>query len=144
MRIPDSKQRIGVINALRAFAALAVAWGHFVAGQGKYLGLSGKFGYLGVDIFFVISGFVIPWSLYRSRYVLRDYPRFLLKRNVRLYPPYLASIAITILATNFVLVPLFHIPAHHRDGARSTAPLRVPERLGARALDQRCLLDAGH
>ncbi len=72
--------------------------------------MTGKYGYLGVDIFFVISGFVIPWSLYRSRYVLRDYPRFVLKRNVRLYPPYLASIAITILATNFVLVPLFHIP----------------------------------
>lgn len=87
-----------------------VAWGHFVAGQGKYLGLSGKYGYLGVDIFFVISGFVIPWSLYRSRYVLRDYPRFLLKRNVRLYPPYLASIAVTLLATNLILVPLFHVP----------------------------------
>jgi peptidoglycan/LPS O-acetylase OafA/YrhL len=106
----NSKPRIGVINVLRGFAALTVAWGHFVAGQGKYLGASGKYGYLGVDIFFVISGFVIPWSLYRTRYALRDYPRFLLKRNVRLYPPYLASIAISILATNFVLVPLFHIP----------------------------------
>jgi peptidoglycan/LPS O-acetylase OafA/YrhL len=108
--IPDTQPRISVINALRAFAALAVAWGHFVAGQGKYLGLSGKYGYLGVDIFFVISGFVIPWSLYRSRYVLRDYGRFMLKRNIRLYPPYLASIAISILATNFILVPLFRIP----------------------------------
>lgn len=106
----DPKQRISVINALRAFAALAVAWGHFVAGQGKYLGMSGKYGYLGVDIFFVISGFVIPWSLFRSQYRLGDYPRFLVKRNVRLYPPYLASIAVTILATNFILVPLFHVP----------------------------------
>jgi len=110
LQTTHSQQRIGIINALRALAALAVAWGHFVAGQGKYLGLSGKYGYLGVDIFFVISGFVIPWSLYRSHYGLRDYPRFLLKRNVRLYPPYLASIAITILATNFLLAPLFHIP----------------------------------
>jgi peptidoglycan/LPS O-acetylase OafA/YrhL len=107
--VENSNQRIGVINALRAFAALAVAWGHFVAGQGKWLGMSGKYGYLGVEIFFVISGFVIPWSLWRSRYVLRDFPRFLLKRNLRLYPPYIASIAITILATNLVLVPLFHI-----------------------------------
>ena len=106
----DPKQRISVINALRAFAALAVAWGHFVAGQGKWLGIFGKYGYLGVDIFFVISGFVIPWSLYRTRYGFRDYPRFLLKRNVRLYPPYLASIAISILATNLIMVPLFKIP----------------------------------
>ena len=35
-------------------------------------------GYVGVDVFFVISGFVIPWSLYRSQYVLRDYPKFCL------------------------------------------------------------------
>ncbi len=111
MHIQDPNQRIGVINALRAFAALFVAWGHFVAGQGKYLSLSGKYGYLGVHIFFVISGFVIPWSLYRGKYVLRDYPRFLLKRCVRLYPPYLASIVVTILATNFVLAPMFHLPA---------------------------------
>ncbi len=110
MTITDPKQRIGVINALRAFAALAVAWGHFVAGQGKYIGITGKYGYLGVEIFFVISGFVIPWSLYRSRYTLRDFPRFMLKRNIRLYPPYLASIAITILATNFIIAPVFHIP----------------------------------
>jgi peptidoglycan/LPS O-acetylase OafA/YrhL len=108
MQAPN--QRIGVINALRAFAAIFVAWGHFVTGQGKYLSLSGKYGYLGVHIFFVISGFVIPWSLYRSRYALRDYPRFLLKRNVRLYPPYLASIAVTVLATNFIMAPLLHLP----------------------------------
>ena len=85
---PD--QRIGVINALRGFAATWVAWGHFAGVQGHWLRVSGTYGYLGVHIFFVISGFVIPWSLYRAAYVLRDYPRFLLKRNVRLYPPYVA------------------------------------------------------
>ena len=110
MQVQASNQRIGVINALRAFAALFVAWGHFVAGQGKYLSLSGKYGYLGVHIFFVISGFVIPWSLYRARYALREYPRFLLKRNVRLYPPYLASIVVTILATNFIMAPKLGLP----------------------------------
>jgi peptidoglycan/LPS O-acetylase OafA/YrhL len=110
VQIQAPNQRIGVINALRAFAAIFVAWGHFVSGQGKYLSSSGKYGYLGVHIFFVISGFVIPWSLYRVQYLLRDYPRFLLKRNVRLYPPYLASIAVTILATNFVTAPVLHLP----------------------------------
>jgi peptidoglycan/LPS O-acetylase OafA/YrhL len=110
VQIKAPSQRIGVINALRAFAAIFVAWGHFVSGQGKYLSLSGKYGYLGVHIFFVISGFVIPWSLYRAQYALREYPRFLLKRNVRLYPPYLASIAVTILAANFVMAPVLHLP----------------------------------
>jgi peptidoglycan/LPS O-acetylase OafA/YrhL len=110
VQIQAPNQRIGVINALRAFAAIVVAWDHFVSGQGKYLSLSGKYGYLGVDIFFVISGFVIPWSLYRAQYRLREYPRFLLKRNVRLYPPYVASIAVTILATNFVMTPVLHLP----------------------------------
>ena len=76
MHTKAPNQRIGVINALRAFAAGFVAWGHFVAGQGKYLGLSGKYGYLGVHIFFVISGFVIPWSLYRSGYVCAIIPGF--------------------------------------------------------------------
>ena len=107
---PAPSQRIGVINALRGLAAVAVAWGHFVYGQGHYLSLSGKYGYLGVHVFFVISGFVIPWSLHRVHYVLRDYPHFLLKRNLRLYPPYLASIVITLLAVNFIMAPLLHLP----------------------------------
>lgn len=111
MPTPPSNQRIDVINALRAFAALFVAWGHFVAGQGKWLSLSGKYGYLGVHIFFVISGFVIPWSLYRASYTLRHYGRFLVKRNIRLYPPYLASIAISIVAANYIFAPLFHLPS---------------------------------
>jgi peptidoglycan/LPS O-acetylase OafA/YrhL len=106
----SSSHRIDVVNALRAFAAIFVAWGHFAGSHGKYLAISGRYGYLGVDVFFVISGFVIPWSLSRSRYRLRDYPRFLLKRNLRLYPPYLASIALTILAIHFILAPLQHQP----------------------------------
>ncbi len=110
MQAQPSTQRIDVVNALRAFAAIFVAWGHFAGKHGKYLALSGKYGYLGVEVFFVISGFVIPWSLYRGHYLLRDYSRFLLKRNLRLYPPYVASIALTILVVNFVLAPMQHHP----------------------------------
>ncbi len=111
--------------------------------RAKWLGLSGKYGYLGVDIFFVISGFVIPWSLYRTRYAIRDYPRFLLKRNVRLYPPYLASIAISILATNFILVPLFKIPHMTVTGRDLLLHFRLPERSFQGQVGERRLLDAG-
>jgi peptidoglycan/LPS O-acetylase OafA/YrhL len=51
-----------------------------------------KFGYLGVDVFFVISGFVIPYSLWGREYSLRQFPRYMIRRAVRLEPPYLASV----------------------------------------------------
>lgn len=55
---------------------------------------SGAYGWLGVEVFFVISGFVIPLALLRERYSLSNYITFLLKRLTRLYPPYLASVAL--------------------------------------------------
>lgn len=56
-------QRNQVADALRAIAALWVCLYHFTGGVGI-----GTFGYLGVTIFFVISGYVIAawprfWSL---------------------------------------------------------------------------------
>ena len=106
-------ERIDVINALRAFAAAFVAWGHFSAGQGRWLSWSGTYGYTGVDLFFVISGFIIPYSLYRGGYTLGNFGRFVLKRGIRLYPPYLISIPISIIGANLVLRPLAPAAAIH-------------------------------
>jgi peptidoglycan/LPS O-acetylase OafA/YrhL len=47
-------------------------------------------------VFFVISGFVIPYSLKRSGYKLRAYPTFILRRVVRLDPPYLITIVLLL------------------------------------------------
>lgn len=74
-------------------------------GQGKWLSWSGRNGYTGVYISFVISGFIIPYSLHRGGYTLRNFGRFLIKRGIRLYPPYLISIPVTVLAANLVLRP---------------------------------------
>lgn len=46
-------------------------------------------------MFFVISGFVLPLALYREGYRLRCYKTFLVKRFARIYPAYLASVAIS-------------------------------------------------
>ena len=52
-------------------------------------------GQIGVSVFFVISGFVLPLSL-QNNYRFSDYPRFLLRRFVRIEPTYLASMVVAI------------------------------------------------
>jgi peptidoglycan/LPS O-acetylase OafA/YrhL len=55
------------------------------------------YGWLGVQVFFVISGFVVPYAMLRAGYSLSAWPTFIFKRLVRLEPPYLASMAIVML-----------------------------------------------
>lgn len=47
-------------------------------------------------MFFVISGFVIPWAMHHAGYKLKNFFTFLLKRISRLEPPYLVSILIAL------------------------------------------------
>jgi peptidoglycan/LPS O-acetylase OafA/YrhL len=94
--VPSAKPKIGIVGALRGFAAFAVCWFHFTFGQTHWLKWSGQWGWLGVETFFVISGFIIPYSLYQYRYELRDYFRFVAKRLARLHPPYLASMVVVV------------------------------------------------
>lgn len=97
--------RIQGLDFLRGMASLGVCWFHltsvtYAKETGdfyEFVRLTGKYGWLGVEVFFVISGFVIPYSLHRAKYQLRAYPTFLLKRIIRLDPPYLASIVIILM-----------------------------------------------
>jgi len=101
--------RIPSVDALRGIAALSVCIFHFLTAPGSpYAHLTRetalRFGGLGVQSFFVISGFVVPLAMYRGGYALADFPRFIARRVVRLDPPYLASIVI-VLALNYVQRP---------------------------------------
>ena len=57
---------------------------------------SGGWGWMGVEIFFAISGFILPYSMYRARYQIKNFFTFVIKRIVRLDPPYFASIALIL------------------------------------------------
>ncbi len=93
----NENDRLLALDSLRAIAALAVLFYHYTSGYEHVVGPhiqpvpSVEFGYLGVDLFFVISGFVIAWTLQRSS-SLAD---FAFGRVARLYPAYLAGAAIT-------------------------------------------------
>ena len=105
----EARERIEGLDVLRGLASLAVCWFHLTRfrynvpdGQGyAWLRATGDLGWLGVEVFFVISGFVIPYSLYRARYRLRDCVAYLARRMVRLDPPYLAAMVL-ILALAYV------------------------------------------
>ena len=51
----------------------------------------------GLYVFFIFSGFILPYSLYKSGYQLKKYHVFLWKRFIRIEPPYLISIGVIIL-----------------------------------------------
>ena len=77
------QSRFSILDGMRFIAALAVAIFHFTLFAGVPLL---QHGYLGVDFFFVLSGFVISFA-YSDKFAkggsLKD---FLLKRFIRLYP----------------------------------------------------------
>ena len=88
------------LDGLRAIAALLVVWFH--AG---WQDLSG--GYVGVDVFFVLSGFLITSILIRELNTGRiDFLRFYARRVRRLLPSALLVLVLTALATRLMRVPI--------------------------------------
>ena len=87
------------IDGLRAFAVVAVLLFHL-----EVPGFAG--GYVGVDIFFVISGFLIS-SIIRRRVQGGDFrfSEFYARRISRLLPAVLATVTATAVAAVFVLAP---------------------------------------
>lgn len=52
----------------------------------------------GVDVFFVISGFILPWSMWRAGYQVNagNVRRFVWKRLIRIEPPYVATVLLVV------------------------------------------------
>jgi len=106
---PDpASKNIPVLHCLRGIAASMVCFYHFVYFGGYIDSVDIKnifsFGKTGVVIFFVISGVVIPLSMIRGGYGYRSWGNFMLKRLIRLEPPYWACIVLALIY--FQLRPL--------------------------------------
>jgi len=66
-------------------------------------------GFLGVDIFFVISGFVIALSVSRGAPTFGYFGRFILRRSIRLDPPYWTAI---LLELTLLFLTLRYFPGY--------------------------------
>ena len=74
-----------MIEFLRGVAALGVVGFHFANStlptiKPNPMGDFFEWAKLGIPVFFIISGFVIPYAMYTAGYRLRDAGRFFLKR----------------------------------------------------------------
>lgn len=89
------------ITYLRAIASILVCLFHFTNKEGylsdeNLLKSVFYFGRYGVEIFFAISGFIIPYSLMAGNYRSENFFLFMKKRLIRIEPPYLLCILICL------------------------------------------------
>jgi peptidoglycan/LPS O-acetylase OafA/YrhL len=103
--VPTTKTRprLAALDGLRLLAAVAVMgyhyagvgthfWGAVPSVQFPTLNVVGRYGYLGVNLFFVISGFVILMTAYD-----RKIESFTASRVARLFPAYWVAVLLTVI-----------------------------------------------
>ena len=116
------RERLLFIDGLRCVAVLWVVLTHFIH-HSPFQGFFSESlhpllyrtfwkGYLGVEIFFVISGFVIALSLARDRVTPRFALGFAVRRYIRLFPPYIAVVFLWIATTALgkLVFPTYDLP----------------------------------
>ena len=121
--IRPREMRLESLDGLRGLAALFVAWFHIYQRNelirpggmvADVMDWTSQYGWLGVQAFFVITGFVIPYSI-RAGTHAGGWPnagRFLAKRGLRLYPPFAAAAALTFGV--WIVAPL--VPGFRGEG----------------------------
>lgn len=92
-----AQSMFGSLDALRAFSILAVLWHHttLVPVWFNELVPGATYGFLGVDLFFVLSGFLIVTLLLRERERNGNISlkHFYIRRSVRIFPLYYGTLA---------------------------------------------------
>ena len=101
--IPGKPARLYSLDLLRFMAALSVVIYHFsyrgALGEFTWFSLPAlgdwtKYSFMGVDLFFIISGFVIAWSADKH-----SFERFVGARFLRLYPAFIIGVTLTFIVT---------------------------------------------
>jgi peptidoglycan/LPS O-acetylase OafA/YrhL len=162
MTTRSETQRLVEIDALRGVAALAVVLFHFTSRFAELFkptsvpALSAPYGHYGVNLFFIISGFVIFMTLERTSKPMD----FVVSRFSRLFPAYWVAIFLTFSITHLLGLPgklvdfpiaicnlamihgLFHIP--HVDDVYWTLEVELLFYCGMFALYRLHLLNRIH
>src|SRR5882762_489406 len=109
---PQSPQRIAALDGLRGIAILLVLFWHGIFVQGSHsrilsrLLLIGKLSWSGVDLFFVLSGFLIGGILLDAKESSHYFRTFYARRALRILPLYGILLGICLFAHN---IPVYSI-----------------------------------
>ena len=106
----SSKRHYAALDGMRGLAILLVFFFHYgdlshsPSGVLRFFGLIKDGGWMGVDLFFVLSGFLITGILVDTRHHPGYFRKFYLRRALRLFPVFYGVAALLLLLT-----PFFHL-----------------------------------
>jgi peptidoglycan/LPS O-acetylase OafA/YrhL len=102
--VPSIHARFTPLDGMRAIAAFLVSTWHFQrsvpvldAHLPAFVSRAVAHANIGVDVFFVLSGFAVARSLVGVRVGARTLAKFMLRRTIRLDPPYAATVALVVI-----------------------------------------------
>ena len=108
-----TKPQINALTGIRGFAAIWVLLHHLVnqfpidGNSYHWIEILAQKGWLGVDLFFILSGFVISYvhqKDFTNRLTSIDYRRFLILRFARVYPVH--------IITTLSLIPIYLVASY--------------------------------
>jgi peptidoglycan/LPS O-acetylase OafA/YrhL len=108
-------KRVPQLDAVRGIAVLLVLVHN--TDKTSYTGFIAKNGWMGVDLFFVLSGFLITGILLNTKNDARYFKNFYSRRSLRIWPLYYA-----VLLFMFVAVPLVRPSEGHQIFAARSMP----------------------
>jgi peptidoglycan/LPS O-acetylase OafA/YrhL len=107
---PDQAQHVAALDGLRGLAILMVLFVHFIGDETPTCLVEGalvklaNYGVWGVDLFFVLSGFLITGILHDAKASPRYYRDFYVRRVLRIFPLYFGTLLLL-----FVVWPLLPV-----------------------------------